>query len=335
MKLNCILAAVAIAKEQNWRDAKKNGDREGKHGRVQIGSDSDADRLLLHYPICMSYPDHPDCDSTCVKTFTANSGTIEIKDYESYRSCLWEIKLPPTKTITFQFVGDFDLEYHYKCGYDRVHIFSGEVDGDNQRQGRFCGPRHHDDFPYDGSGRNVAVNGKMNFFSSPYDIHNNNAIVGFDADQNMVGGGFKLVWNSHNIYDYDFTDVFQAHEFVTNEAARLFGSVMFNTDKEKKKFTKLLHGRITASSLRALKNNPGSDGPKKRRCAKSEDISVSNNTVQMMKDLSDNENPDFRDAMDALQALIVEYLGNCKIGGEKWPKRVSSFAAAIESQRLI
>ena len=103
--------------------------------------DGNQDRLLLHHPMCMTFPDHPNCEESCQQTFTSFSGKIEIKDYESYTSCLWQIKLPPTRTIEIQFTGDFDLEYHYQCGYDRVHIFSGSIDGDNQRQGRFCGPK--------------------------------------------------------------------------------------------------------------------------------------------------------------------------------------------------
>ena len=89
----------------------------------------------------MTFPDHPNCKSSCQKTFTSFSGRIEVSDYESYTSCLWQIKLPPTRTIEIQFEGKFDLEFHYQCGYDRVHIFSGTVDGDNQRQARFCGPK--------------------------------------------------------------------------------------------------------------------------------------------------------------------------------------------------
>ena len=73
----------------------------------------------------------------------------------------------------------------------------------------------------------------MNFFTSPYDIRNNNAIVGFDADQSFVGGGFTLKWNSHKMYEYDFTNVFEAHEFVTKTANHLFNNVMFNTDRGK------------------------------------------------------------------------------------------------------
>ena len=73
-------------------------------------------------------------------------------------------------------------------------------------------------------------------------------------------------------------------------------------------YTKQLAGRITAASLRALQNNPGSPaGFKKRRCAKSEQETVSNETVQVMKDLADNESADFRDAMVSFQKSFSCY----------------------------
>merc|ERR1712003_448506 len=103
------------------------------------------------------------------------------------------------------------------------------------------------------------------------------------------------------------------------------------TEREKRVYGKQLQGRITDASLRALQNNPGSPaGFKKRRCAKSQKESVSNETAELMKSLADNNNPDFRDAMEALTALISEFLGNCKIGGKKWPVRVSKYANDVE-----
>merc|ERR1712157_376547 len=101
-----------------------------------------------------------------------------------------------------------------------------------------------------------------------------------------------LQWNARRMYEYDFTDVFEAHQFVTEEAAFLFTKVQFNTEREKRIYGKQLAGRITAASLRALQNNPGSPaGFKKRRCAKSQKLSVSDDTVQLMKDLADLKNP--------------------------------------------
>jgi len=54
-----------------------------------------------------------------------------------------------------------------------------------------------------------------------------------------------------------------------------------------------------------------------------------------MMNLSDNENPDFRDAMAAMEALITEFLGNCRVGGKKWPIRVTEFGQAVESDRRL
>ena len=71
----------------------------------------------------------------------------------------------------------------------------------------------------------------MNFFSQPFDIRNNQAFVGFDADPSFIGSGFTLQWNAKRMYEYDFTDVFEAHQFVTEEAAFLFTKVQFNTER--------------------------------------------------------------------------------------------------------
>ena len=81
--------------------------------------------------MCMKYPDHENCvhEDWCEKTFTEKSGSIKIDSdmYTDKVSCLWQFNMPASHTLEFQFVGDFDLEYHYKCGYDRVHIFSGKI----------------------------------------------------------------------------------------------------------------------------------------------------------------------------------------------------------------
>ena len=71
----------------------------------------------------------------------------------------------------------------------------------------------------------------MPFWDAPYDIQSNTAFVGFDADQSFVGGGFTLTWNSHRTTAIDFTNVFEAHEYITNQAKFLFASVMFDSDK--------------------------------------------------------------------------------------------------------
>ena len=84
------------------------------------------------------------------------------------------------------------MEYHHKCGYDRIHIFSGDIlTGEMQRHARFCGPKNGVK-PYDGSGKVKETGGQMPFWDVPYDLGSNEAIIGFDVDQKFVGGGFTL-----------------------------------------------------------------------------------------------------------------------------------------------
>ena len=44
-----------------------------------------------------------------------------------------------------------------------------------------------------------------------------------------------VVVNMVNAYESDFTNVFEAHEFLTNKADNLFNSLSFETDKSKLK----------------------------------------------------------------------------------------------------
>ena len=246
---------------------------------------------------------------------------------------MWTIAVPAGQSISFKFEKKFDLEYHHRCGYDRVHIFSGTIDGETQRQGRFCGPKTASNKPYDGSRRHVETNGVMPVWDTAFDIQSNTAIVGFDSDQTFVGVGFKLVWNSHPANGpVDFTNVFDAHGWLADSAKTLFNSVMFRTDKgifaniinkyiiknikhiiyflDKKKFKKQLDGKITTSSRTALQNNPGSGaGYKKRKCAKSQQISVSIALVEKCHALQtkiNQQDADFSDAMVSIK--IVHYI---------------------------
>ena len=69
---------------------------------------------------------------------------------------------------------------------------------------------------------------------------------------------------------------------------------------DKKKYKKKLAGKIVSASKRALSNNPGSSGPKRRRCAVSEKKPVSAQIVTACQDLVgkvDNMTADFSDAM--------------------------------------
>lgn len=73
-----------------------------------------------------------------------------------------------------------DLEFHNRCGYDKVHIFDGT---DEERLGRFCGPKQDGSkgglVPYDGSKKNTPGE---EFWAVPYQTHSHRILVGFDRD---------------------------------------------------------------------------------------------------------------------------------------------------------
>ena len=69
---------------------------------------------------------------------------------------------------------------------------------------------------------------------------------------------------------------------------------------DKKKYKKKLEGKIINASKRALSNNPGSEGEKRRKCAVSQNQPVSPKIVKACEELLvkvDNMSADFRDAM--------------------------------------
>ena len=81
----------------------------------------------------------------------------------------------------------------------------------------------------------------------------------------------------------EFLSVFDAHDSVSHIARSLFqgpSELIANYLKKPKieLLKRQLNGKIIRASNKALANNPGSNGPKKRKCAKSEKMSVSDET---------------------------------------------------------
>ena len=156
----------------------------------------------------------------------------------------------------------------------------------------------------------------------------------------------------------DFLSVFDAHDSVSHIARSLFQgpSELIANYLNKPKIELLkrqLNGKIIRASNKALANNPGSNGPKKRKCAKSEKMSVSDETSSKVTNLErrfESWDADFSEAMvslnfysrivcndvifqDVLSDLMTEFLGGCRLAGAKWPQRLSDFAEVV-SDRL-
>ena len=85
--------------------------------------------------------------------------------------------------------------------------------------------------------------------------------------------------------------------------------------------------------MRAIKNNPAGNGQKKRRCAKPENQSVTPAVVQQIKDVYDAANSSFAETIDAMVALLTEYLGNCKVASTSWPEKLRRLATQLEGER--
>lgn len=71
----------------------------------------------------------------------------------------------------------------------------------------------------------------MPFWDEPYDLRSNEAIIGFDLDQYRMGSGFILRWNTIPASNYDFTDVYESHEFLTSHILANARNVFFAKDK--------------------------------------------------------------------------------------------------------
>ena len=106
----------------------------------------------------------------------------------------------------------------------------------------------------------------------------------------------------------DFVSVYDAHDTVSNIAKSLFEDmskkITYIWDKPRiKLLERQLNGKIIRASKKALANNPGSSGSKKRKCAKSEKNSVSDVTSKIITILQrrfDGKRAGFSEAMVSL-----------------------------------
>ena len=81
------------------------------------------------------------------------------------------------------------MEYHNKCGFDKLHIFRGNLKSFDQtnRIARFCGPKQngHNGHtkPYDGANKIYETAGVLPMWDVPFETESNEIIVAVDFDQ--------------------------------------------------------------------------------------------------------------------------------------------------------
>ena len=117
--------------------------------------------------------------------------SVKTKFYEILQNHIFQIQAPEGYTIKLKFDTDhgFKMEYHNKCGYDKLHIFKGSLATFDQtnRIARFCGPKQNGlngaSKPFDGSKKVYETLNSLPMWDEAYDTHTNQVIVAVDFDQ--------------------------------------------------------------------------------------------------------------------------------------------------------
>ena len=90
-------------------------------------------------------------------------------------------------TLQFDTKFGFGMEWHYMCGYDKLHIFTGSIEnyGSTNRIARFCGPKANMGWtkPFDGTRQLRNIGGILPMWDIPYETNTNEVIIGIDLDQ--------------------------------------------------------------------------------------------------------------------------------------------------------
>ena len=146
-------------------------------------------RFDWQIPKCISTP------NLCTKNEKIDSpaGSIRLGDtdlpYHNYANYMFQIQRPKNEVVLLKFVAEegFEMEWHNRCGYDKLHIFTGNADNfkEENRVARFCGPKPGYQTPFDGSQKIKAMDGVLPFWDDVYNTMSNQVIVAVDIDQGL------------------------------------------------------------------------------------------------------------------------------------------------------
>ena len=93
-------------------------------------------------------------------------------------------------TLKFDTKFGFGMEWHYMCGYDKLHIYTGSIEnyGSTNRIARFCGPKANMGWtkPFDGTRQLRNIGGVLPMWDIPYETNTNEVIIGVDLDQGTI-----------------------------------------------------------------------------------------------------------------------------------------------------
>jgi len=299
MKLSALFITGTIAGKADSR---------AKSGRQDISND----RYIWQTPRCLTVPDM--CDAGCNEVITTSFGEINFtaEDYATKKHCLWTIDIPADREIKLQFTR-MDLEYHNRCGYDKVHVFDGT---DQQRLGRFCGPKQDGSKsgmrPYDGSKKNKPINGVMEFWDTPYETNSHTILIGFDSDiNNNDFDGFTLKWSSTKIHTSNFRSVEFALDYVQRNLLKRVHKQDF-ADNGVIVLKRAVHS-IVRNAKNSISNRP-------RKCARQMSDDVSDDVYSDLIKLNDGNGElirSFKNYSQMIPKLVLDYIGTCR-GSQRW-----------------
>lgn len=184
------------------------------------------ERFIYEKPLCESIAmcsQNPGCDG---KKLTARKGTISLSDYPAYFGCRWEIKAAAGNKIKIkveQSPNSFGIENQASCGYDRLHIRSG----DDEAYGRLCSTKKDSNAVYNGMSK-FETHGGVKIPSYKFRdwllLDTNDLVVAFDSDQRTNGKGFTLFYEiaGDNVHSQgtleNVGDKFESnlHSFIMN-----------------------------------------------------------------------------------------------------------------------
>lgn len=286
------------------------------------------ERYIWQSPRCMVNEDL--CDPTCNLEINQSFGNITFgsDEYQNARSCLWKIDIPADRELSLKFVGDFDLEWHHLCAFDKVHIYDGV---DNNRLGRFCGPKQngqHDYKPFDGARKNKPdIDGKLAFWDKFYNTQSNTVLIGFDSDQaNNNFAGFTLKWTSQKIAANNFRDV----EYALNYIRKNLLKRVMNEDFVDNGTTIMSR---TINSLIRNANKAIYDENRPRKCTRPKTDDVSDDLYNELAMFHDGKGKakNFRNYANFAAKLTLDYIGGCR-NSNTWNGRVNGMIRKWDKQ---
>jgi len=303
-------------------EATKNG-KGGKHG----GVDMSGERFNWKIPKCIS--DESLCTNS--KKFTQASGSIVIDEnnYKNFQNVLFEINVGSNRHISLKFDQghSFGMEYHNKCGYDKLHIFKGSVKGFQQtnRIARFCGPKSGDK-PWDGSRKIKEIDGQLAMWDYEYKTMSSEAIIAIDFDQDFNDfTGFKLDWTSEFINEPDWKSFDETVIWAEDAIDSQINSV------EWKKGPTAMLKRMDAYFDRVAERSS-----QDKACNKNWGKSVSGGTQKLFKSKFHSSDPasytTIEEMVSAMTKLMLEYVGNCK-GSANWKNRKANIFDIIKKNK--